>query len=194
VTADHVRLGDGRVIPARTMIWAAGVRAHPLATTLGVELTKAGRVVVDDHLNIPGHPEVFVVGDVAASLGRDGGVLPQVAPVAIQGARHAAATIEARLRGEPTAPFAYVDKGSMATIGRNAAVAELPGGIRLSGPLGWLAWLVLHLVMLIGFRNRLNVLINWAWSYVTYDRASRIITSLDSADAAPHVPPDANAA
>lgn len=172
---DEVCLADGGTIPARTMIWTAGVKAHPLAEALGTELTKGGRVVVGDDLTVPGHPEVFVVGDMAASSGQGGELLPQVAPVASQGAEFAAETILARRRGGRTDSFRYVDKGSMATIGRNDAVAQLPAGIRLSGRLGWLAWLVLHLVMLIGFRNRANVLVNWAWNYLTYDRASRII-------------------
>jgi NADH dehydrogenase len=117
------------------------------------------------------------VGDLAASLAADGSVLPQVAPVAIQGAEYLGHLIAARLRGEKAErPFVYRDKGSMATIGRHSAVAELPSGLRLGGPIGWIAWLVLHLLMLIGFRNRANVIVNWAWSYVTYDRASRIIT------------------
>jgi NADH dehydrogenase len=175
VRHDEVLLADGSSIPARTMIWTAGVRAHPLAEALGAELTKGGRVVVGDDLTLPGRPEVFVVGDMAATPGADGGLLPQVAPVAMQGAEFAAATILGRLHGEPGGSFGYVDRGSMATIGRNDAVAQLPAGIKLSGRLGWLAWLVLHLVMLIGFRNRANVLVNWAWNYLTYDRASRII-------------------
>jgi NADH dehydrogenase len=182
VRPHEIVLGDGSRIATRTMIWAAGVRANPIGETLGIELTKAGRVVVRDDLSVPGHPEVFVVGDLAASSGRDGAPLPQVAPVAIQGARHAARQIEAQLHGEPSEPFHYIDKGSMATIGRHAAVADLPGGVRLSGVVGWLAWLVLHLVMLIGVRNRVNVLVNWAWNYVTYDRASRIITNVDDVD------------
>ena len=175
VGPDRVRLGDGTAIPARTMLWTAGVRAHPLAEALGTELTKGGRVVVNDDLTLPGHPEVFVVGDMAASRSPGGETLPQVAPVAMQGAEFAAQTILARLHDEPSGSFTYRDRGSMATIGRNDAVAELPFGARLSGRIGWLAWLVLHLVMLIGFRNRANVLVNWAWNYITYDRASRII-------------------
>jgi NADH dehydrogenase len=176
VRADEVVLKDGTRIPTRTMVWAAGVRAHPLAESLGVELTKGGRVVVNPDLTVPGHPEVHVIGDLAASPGHDGAPLAQVAPVAIQGAHLAAKAIVARLHGDDaTTPFHYVDKGSMATIGRHSAVAQLPGGLRLRGPLGWMAWLVLHLVMLLGLRNKANVLVNWAWSYLTYDRASRII-------------------
>jgi NADH dehydrogenase len=122
---------------------------------------------------------VFVIGDVAASPDQDGDPLAQVAPVAIQGGQHAARTIRARLEGRPAPVFRYRDKGSMATIGRNDAVAELPLGVRLTGPVGWLAWLGLHLVMLIGFRNRLNVLVNWAWNYLTYDRGARLIVGSD---------------
>ncbi len=180
VTPTGVRFSDGRSIDTATMIWAAGVRAHPLAESMGVELTKGGRVVTRDDLSVPGHPEVFVIGDMAGTTGH-GGLLPQVAPVAMQGARHVAEQIQAQLRGEPTTAFHYVDKGSMATIGRRDAVAQLPGGVRLTGTLGWLAWLGLHLVMLIGFRNRLNVLVNWAWNYVTYDRGSRIISGSEAA-------------
>jgi len=171
-----VVLTDGRAIPTATLVWTAGVRAHPLADTLGVEQTRGGRIVVAPDLSLPDHPEVFVVGDLAASPAPGGdGLLPQVAPVAIQGGTHVARQIRARLEGRPTSPFRYRDKGSMATIGRNAAVAELPPGIRLTGFVGWLAWLGLHLVQLIGFRNRANVLVNWAWNYLTYDRGARII-------------------
>jgi len=176
VAEDRVELADGSTIPTGTMIWTAGVRANPLSEALGVELTKAGRVVVNDDLTVPDHPEVFVVGDMAASTNRHGDPLPQVAPVAIQGARFSAGVIRNRLRGEPTGAFEYSDKGSMATIGRNDAVVELPGGIRFRGRIGWVAWLVLHLFMLIGFRNRLNVMVNWAWNYITWDRGSRIIS------------------
>jgi NADH dehydrogenase len=175
ITADAVHLDNGESIPAHTMVWTAGVRAHPLAETLGVELTKGGRVVVNADLTIPGYPNTFVVGDLAGTLGADGALLPQVAPVAIQGARHAAEMIRRQLRGQDGEDFRYVDKGSMATIGRNRAVAQLPGGFRFAGVVGWYAWLLLHLVMLVGFRNRANVLVNWAWNYITYDRGSRII-------------------
>ena len=175
LTAEEVRFSDGSRIPTHTVVWTAGIRANPLAEALGVELTKGGRIVVGSDLSVPGHPEVFAVGDIAATTGHDGSVLPQVAPVAMQGAGHATEMIRRRLHGEATTDFHYVDKGTMATIGRNHAVAQLPGGIRLSGFVGWLAWLMLHLVMLIGFRNRANVMVNWAWNYLTYDRASRII-------------------
>jgi len=177
--ATSVLLSDGRRLPTATLIWTAGVRAHPLADALGVPQTRGGRVVVQADLTLAEHPEVFVIGDLAASPGRDpdtdGAPLAQVAPVAIQGGAHAAAQIQARLEGRPTTAFRYRDKGSMATIGRNDAVADLPGGLRLTGPLGWVSWLGLHLVQLIGFRNRANVLVNWAWNYLTYDRGARLI-------------------
>lgn len=175
IHADRVELADGRSVPAGTIVWAAGVRAHPMAEAFGLPVDRNGRVVVRDDLSVEGHREVFVIGDVAASPSDDGAPLPQVAQVAIQGGRHVARTIDARLAGQATKPFHYKDKGAMATIGRNAAVAELPSGVQLSGPIGWLAWLALHLLYLIGFRNRANVLVNWAWNYLTYDRGARLI-------------------
>lgn len=171
VTATHVDLADGTRIPAATVVWAAGVRAHPLAAALGTELDRRGRVIVGPDLALPGHPNVYAIGDVA------GTGLAQVAQPAIQGGRHVAEQIGRRLRGEPTRTFSYRDKGSMATIGRNAAVAEFPIGFRLGGFPGWVAWLGLHLVELVGMRNRLNVLVNWAWNYLTYDRGARLLAS-----------------
>jgi NADH dehydrogenase len=169
-------LGKGATMPAHTKIWAAGVRANPLGDALGLADGPSGRIPVRADLSVAEHPEIFAIGDVASAHdGDDGSVLPQLAPVAMQGGEHAAAMIGRRLNGEATEAFSYTDKGTMATIGRASAVAQLPGGIRLSGLLGWLAWLALHLVQLVGFRNRANVLVNWAWNYVTYDRASRII-------------------
>jgi NADH dehydrogenase len=135
-------------------------------------------------LTVPGHPELLVVGDAAAADDRRGGTLPGVAQVAMQGGRHAARTIEAQLAGRPSEPFHYLDKGTMATIGRHDAVAQLRGGLRLTGAIGWLAWLGLHILYLIGFRNRANVLVNWAWNYLTYDRGSRIIGEGDGDDRA----------
>jgi NADH:ubiquinone reductase (H+-translocating) len=170
-----VELADGRKILGGTVIWAAGVRANPLAVEFGLPTGRGGRVAVLPDLTIDGHPELFVVGDVAASPSDDGAPLPQVAQVAIQGGRHVAKQIERRLEGLPSKPFRYKDKGSMATIGRNAAVTQLPNGIKLTGPIGWLAWLGLHLLYLVGFRNRANVFVNWAWNYLTYDRGARLI-------------------
>ena len=175
VRPDAVRLHGGEVIPTHTVVWAAGVRATRLPGIGDVERGRGGRVVVEPDLSLPGHPEVFVIGDLAASPDGHGGALPQLAPVAQQGGRHVARQIERRLRGEPPTPFRYLDKGSMATIGRHAAVAELPFGLRFSGFPAWVAWLFLHLLLLVGFRNRLNVLLNWTWNYVTYDRGARLI-------------------
>jgi NADH dehydrogenase len=169
----------GGFVPAHTVVWTAGITASPLASALAVETTKGGRIVVGPDLSIPAHPEVYVVGDVAAMPDGHGGIAPQLAPAAMQGGRHAARQIVRRIDGQETEPFHYVDKGTMATIGRSAAVAQLPGGIHLWGPVGWLAWLGLHLVMLIGFRNRANVLVNWGWNYFTYDRGARLLSAAD---------------
>jgi NADH dehydrogenase len=162
------------VIPAETVLWAAGVTAGSLGRTLGVPLDRVGRVLVEPDLSIPGHPEVFVIGDLAAFL-HDGPPLPGMAPVAIQMGRHVAATIRRALRGEPARRFRYLDKGIMATIGRNAAVVER-GRFRLSGLVGWLAWVMVHIFFLIGFRNRLLVMTEWAWAYATFNRGVRLIT------------------
>ena len=175
VTATTVCFRSGEVIPCRTLIWAAGVRANPVAEALGLEQSGGGRIVVHEDLSVPGHPDVWAIGDVAASPGSDGRPLPQVAQVAIQGGKHAAHQVRRRLDGRSPTPFRYTDKGTMATIGRHAAVAELPGRIRLRGVLAWFAWLGLHVIMLMGFRNRLSVLLNWAWNYLTWDRGPRLI-------------------
>ena len=174
-----VVLADGETIPTRTLLWTAGVRANALAGKLGLGTSSAGRLVVEPDLSLPGPPEVFAIGDVAASRDGGGALHPQLAPVAIQGGRHAARAIAARLRGVPSLPFVYRDPGIMATIGRNAAVAELASGMKLRGWIGWIAWLGLHLVQLIGFRNRAFVLLNWAWSYFTYERGPRLIVRVE---------------
>lgn len=161
-------------IDARTVLWAAGVAASPLGRALGVPLDRAGRVRVNADLTIPGHDDIYVVGDLA-SLEQDGGLIPGVAPAAMQEARHAASNILRSIEGRPRLPFHYHDKGSLATIGRGAGVAQI-GRIRLSGRLAWLAWLFIHIFFLIGFRNRFVVMFSWAWSYVTYDRGARLIT------------------
>jgi NADH:ubiquinone reductase (H+-translocating) len=175
VAADHVELTDGEVLASRLVVWAAGVAASPLAEAIGVELARGRRVPVDEHLRVRGVGDVFAIGDLAAALGGDGRPLPQIAPVAIQQAQHVARVLVDEAAERPPSPFRYRDKGSMATIGRAAAVAELPGRIRLRGPVAWLAWLLLHLLMLAGFRNRLAVLVSWIWNYVTYDHAARLI-------------------
>ncbi|MEP7202334.1 MAG: NAD(P)/FAD-dependent oxidoreductase [Ilumatobacteraceae bacterium] len=172
VEPDTVVLADGRRITAGTIIWAAGVTASPVAHQLGVALARGSRIPVGHDLSLDGHPNVFAIGDIALPPGDP---LPQVAQPAIQAGAHVAAQIEALLTGRPTTTFRYHDKGSMATIGRNQAVAEFPNGLRFHGFIGWLMWLGLHLIELMGFRNRANVLVNWAWNYITYDRGSRLL-------------------
>ncbi len=172
IGADHVELANGAHVPSATVVWAAGIRANPVAAALGLATGRAGRVRVDATLQTVGHARVFAAGDIAIIDTADR--LPQVAQVAIQEGRHAAENVLRSIRGEPLLPFAYHDKGAMATIGRSRAVA-LIGRLQLDGFIAWLAWLAVHLVMLIGFRNRLVVLVNWAWNYVTYDRGLRAI-------------------
>ncbi|UNK56124.1 NAD(P)/FAD-dependent oxidoreductase [Pseudoxanthomonas daejeonensis] len=167
------RLGEDYV-PARTVVWAAGVAASPLARSLGVPLDRAGRVSVEADLSVPGHPHVFVAGDLAAVQRADGPPVPGVAPAAKQMGRHVAASLRARLAGAPARPFRYRDFGNLATIGRMAAVVDVHG-FKLSGLLAWWFWLAAHVFFLIGFRNRLVVLLNWAWAYWSYQRAARII-------------------
>jgi NADH dehydrogenase len=170
-----VELASGERIEAGTLVWAAGVRAADLASALDVPKVRAGRLAVDRTLRLPNHPEVFVVGDMAG-LEQDGQPLPMLIPVALQEGKHVAGEIHRALSGEHPLPFRYNDPGTMATIGRNAGIAQI-GPLSLSGFIGWLAWLGLHLLRIIGFRNRLLVLINWVWDYWFYDRAVRLIVS-----------------
>lgn len=170
-----VTLADGTRIPARTVVWAAGVQAVPLAATLGLETTRGGRIVVGDDLRMPGRPEVFVVGDLAGATDAGGALYPQVAQVAIQQGRHVARQIARDRAGLATEPFAYHDLGMMATIGRNAAILQLPSGFTLTGWLAWLGWLFVHVLALVGFRNRVSVLLSWVYNYLTYDRGPRLI-------------------
>jgi NADH:ubiquinone reductase (H+-translocating) len=169
-----VRMGDTRIV-APVILWAAGVAASPLGKKLGAACDRAGRVEVRPDLSIPGHPEVFVIGDLATLKDENGKPLPGVAPVAMQEGRFVAKTIERDLEGQPRENFKYWDKGSLATIGRAAAVAQF-GKIHISGFIAWLAWLFVHIFFLIGFQNRILVFIQWAWSYVTYERGARLIT------------------
>ena len=162
-------------IPARTVIWAAGVAASPLGKTLGAPLDRAGRVIVNEDLSVPGAPEVFVIGDLASVKQSDGRAVPGLAPAAMQMGRHAARNLAHAVRGEATQPFRYVDKGTLATIGRGAAVAEV-GRLKLSGLIAWMAWLLIHIFYLIGFRNRFLVLAEWAWVYLRNDSGARLIT------------------
>jgi NADH dehydrogenase len=169
-----VCIGNER-IPASVVLWAAGVQASSLGKQLDAPLDRAGRVLVNRDLSIPGHPEVFVVGDLASLKDQHGNLLPGVAPVAMQEGRAAADNIKRDLRQHPRKDFHYFDKGSLATIGRAAAIAQR-GRIHISGYFAWLAWLFIHVFFLIGFRNRIIVLIQWAWSYLTYERGARLIT------------------
>jgi NADH:ubiquinone reductase (H+-translocating) len=173
VEASGIRI-DGKLLPAKVVLWAAGVQASPLGKQLGVETDRAGRVPVQPDLSLPGHPEVFVIGDLAALKDVNGVVVPGLAPAAIQEGRAAARNILRDLKGEPREPFRYLDKGTMATIGRAAAIVQI-GKIKLSGFFAWLTWLFVHILMLIGFRNRLLVLMDWTWSYLSFQRGSRII-------------------
>ncbi|HEV8322419.1 MAG TPA: NAD(P)/FAD-dependent oxidoreductase [Myxococcota bacterium] len=175
IDAQGVTLAGDQRLAARTVLWAAGVAASPLARTLGAPLDRAGRVHVAADLTVPGRPEVFVIGDLVA-LEQDGAPIPGIAPAAIQQGRHAARTIERALAGEPPLPFRYLDKGSFATIGRGAAVGQIAGRINVSGFLAWMAWLFIHILYLIGFRNRLLVMFDWAYNYLTWRRGARLIT------------------
>lgn len=174
----------GRFIPCRVKIWAAGNTASSIGKTLGVPVDKAGRVIVQADLTIPGHPEVQVIGDLASLTGKDGKPLPGVSPVAIQEGRHAAKNILHQIEGAKPQPFHYWDKGSMATIGRNRAVADL-NFVHFSGLPAWLAWLFVHVLYLVGFRNRIAVLFQWAWAYLTFNKGARLITRSFQAEQRP---------
>jgi NADH:ubiquinone reductase (H+-translocating) len=163
------------ILPATVTLWAAGVAASPLGKMLGVDLDRAGRVEVQKDLSVPGHAEVFVIGDLASLRDENGAMLPGLAPVAIQEGKATAKNIRRDLQGKPRQPFHYFDKGSLATIGRAAAVGQI-GKVHFSGFTAWLAWLFVHITYLIGFRNRIIVLFSWAWSYFTFDRGVRLIT------------------
>jgi NADH dehydrogenase len=165
----------GERIQASTVLWAAGVAASPLARSLGAPLDRAGRVLVEKDLTVPGHPEIAVVGDLASAPSEIGGPFPGTSPVAIQEGRHAAKNVLRATAGQPLRPFHFLDKGTMAVIGRAAAVAEI-AGFRLSGVLAWLTWCFVHIFYLIGFRNRFVVMFEWAWTYVTGKRGARLIT------------------
>jgi NADH dehydrogenase len=177
IDADGVEVGSER-IAAGTVLWAAGVRASPLGALPGAELDAIGRVKVEADLSLAGHPEVFVLGDLAHVVGADGQPLPGVAPVALQQGRHVARVIMADTSHAPRPSFRYVDKGKMATIGRSRAIVETRR-LRVTGWLAWLVWLVVHIYYLSSFRNRLLVLIQWAWSYVTFGRGARLIVEKD---------------
>ena len=170
INDQRIQIGETK-LPTHTVLWAAGVQASPLARTLNVELDRAGRVRVNDNLSVPGHPDVFVIGDLAAMKEP----IPGVAPAAIQQGTFVAKNLMRLLAGEKPVPFRYRDKGSLATIGRAAAVADF-GKVHMKGFIAWFAWLAIHIFFLIGFRNRLLVLLQWAWAYVTFQRGARLIT------------------
>jgi len=174
IDAEGLTAGEER-IPARTVLWAAGVQASPLARSLGVPLDRAGRVNVSADLSVPGHPEIFVIGDLAA-VQQDGKPVPGIAPAAMQGGRSVARAILDSVAGKPRRPFRYVDKGMFAVIGRGSAVGLAGTRIALSGFIAWLAWLFIHILYLVGFRNRVVVMVNWAYSYLTLRRGVRLIT------------------
>jgi NADH dehydrogenase len=170
----RVLLRGGDSISARTLVWAAGAKASPLTETLGIPTARSARIVVEPTLQVKAYPEVYVVGD-AAYLEADGAPLPMMAPPAIQMGECAARNIERSLAGRPLVPFRFKDPGSLATIGRNSAVAYVRG-LKFTGFPAWIVWLFVHIVQLIGFRNRIVVLVNWAWDYFLYERAVRLIT------------------
>jgi len=174
IDRNTVYVGDLALTSAVTL-WAAGVSASPLGKKLGVPTDRAGRVLVNADLSIPGHSEVFVIGDLAALKNKKGQLLPGVAPVAMQQGSAVAKNIGRELRGRQRETFHYFDKGSLATIGRNKAIAQF-GKIHISGYIAWLSWLFIHISFLIGFQNRIMVLMQWAWSYITYERGARLIT------------------
>lgn len=174
IDEDGVLVGNER-IPAKTVLWAAGVAASPLGKSLGVPLDRAGRVIVNPDLTVPGHEEISIAGDMASLTGPDGHPVPGLAPAAMQMGEHAADNIARMLDGKPPTPFRYKDKGIMATVGRRAAVARV-GERKFSGWFAWILWCFIHILFLIGFRNRFRVLTEWAWGYIGYDRGSRLIT------------------
>ncbi len=177
VTPDRVHLANSESIPTQTLVWAAGVTASPVADMVGTEQVHDGRLIVNPDLSVPEYPSVYAVGDMAAIEGEDG-YEPQLAQVAIQSGRHAAEQVQRRLRDGTTESFKYWDLGQMATIGRNAAVAEFAGGVAFKGFFAWFLWVVIHIAKLVGFRNRLSALVNWAYNYFTYSRSARLILDL----------------
>ena len=184
----QVVLNDGRSIASRTVLWAAGIRAENIASRLGAEQDKMGRVGVKTDLSVPGHPEVFVVGDMARCIDKHGKEVPGLAPAAIQMGEHAANNVRRAIAGREGEPFGYVDKGQMAAIGRSKAVA-VSGPLRLSGFFAWLAWLFIHILYLIEFRNKFAVLLEWCYDYVTWQKAARVIVNAPARLPSPVEPP-----
>lgn len=181
IDENGVTLSDGEHIPAKTVLWAAGNQASPIGAALGVERDRAGRIPVNPDLSVPGHPEIFVVGDMASASWGDKGLVPGVAQGAMQGGAHVARMIRRRLSNEEGTPFVYQDLGNLAVLGRGHAVADV-GGKRFSGLSAWLFWLFLHVLKLVGFRNRASVLIQWAYNYLASQRGVRLISEKKQAD------------
>lgn len=178
VEHDAVFLEGGDRIPTRTLIWAAGVSASPLAAAVGTEQTGGGRLVVGPDLSVPGHPEIYVIGDMCGGKNEDGEMYAQLATVAIQQGRHVGRQIKRRIKMQESQSFDYKDPGIMATIGRNAAVAQLAGGIEVKGFVAWLMWAFIHIYKLVGFRNRFDVFLSWVYNYATYNFSARVIMDL----------------
>jgi NADH dehydrogenase len=176
IDKDHVHIGE-QTIPASVVLWAAGVAASPLGKLLGTELDRAGRVMVQPDLSLPGYPDVFALGDMASLLQENGKPVPGVAPAALQMGQFAAATILGELRGQKRGRFRYVNKGNLATIGRSSAIADIRG-LKLTGFPAWITWLMVHILFLVGFRSRVSVVWEWFWSYVTFQRGARLITGI----------------
>lgn len=193
IASDHVVFADGTSLPTRMVVWAAGIRAGDLAEEAGVETGPGGRITVGADLGIPGHPDAYAIGDIADIADGDGGRLPQLAQVALQGGKFAADQILRSIAGVPHEEFHYRDKGIMATIGRRAAVAQLTNGLKLKGLIAWLSWLFLHLIYLLGARNRFSVMLNWSWNYLTWDRGPRLILNPEALPRSPRPRPDARA-
>ena len=188
VTPEGVEIKGGQFVPARTVIWGAGNAASPLGKTLGAPIDKAGRVVVNEDLTIPGHPEIQVIGDMANFSHQTGKPLPGVSPPAMQEGRHAAANILETMAGGKPMNFVYWDKGNLATIGRNRAVADLPYHLRFGGFIAWILWAGVHIFYLVGYRSRLAVMGEWIWNYITFYRGSRLITGMRNGQEALHHP------
>ncbi|MGH2516169.1 MAG: NAD(P)/FAD-dependent oxidoreductase, partial [Ktedonobacterales bacterium] len=177
---------NGAYLPAQTVIWAAGVQASPAGAWLGAATDRAGRVLVERDLSVPRHPEIFVLGDTASIKGLTQ-PLPGLAPVALQQGTCVGKAIRARLAGQEPRPFTYFDKGTLATVGRAFAIADIRG-LQLSGFFAWLTWMAVHIFFLIGFRNRFLVMFQWAWAYLTYQRGSRLITNVGEPPTTPSLP------
>ena len=191
---DHGVTAKGGRLEAANVIWCAGVEASPVARWLGVPAAKGGRVAVASDLSVPGHPEIFVIGDAAFVVGPDGEPLPGLAPVAKQQGKYVGSLIARRMRGDPISPpFHYRDEGALATIGRHSAIADF-GWIRLTGFVAWVLWGIVHIFFLIGFRNRASVFLNWIWAWVTYGRGARLITGEMTTLSAQRLPDEKQAA